>query len=99
MVESEEEIIKRLKELGKEISKQDNRSTASPIFGKRELDEDEEGDYDNIDTRYLSLFESDIKGLEDSYVFSANKSPKMDELRELLKKLSYNKMIEITIDK
>ena len=88
-MDREWEIINRLKNLGIELSTQDNRATDSPIFGVREISQDDElGDYDNIDTRYLSLFESDVVSNEDSYVFSAHKSNKMNELRELLIELS-----------
>jgi len=82
-----QEIVKRLMDLGLEMSNQDNRGTSEPLFGITK------------DTRCFSFFEEDVTNeLENrpydydkeniDYCYSIHNAHKMNLLRELLIQLS-----------
>ena len=76
-----EQIINRLKELGIEISKQDVRSTAKPLYCSQSRE--------NFSTsNCFSFFETDVINYEDNYILANVEADKMNELRELLIELS-----------
>ena len=81
-----QDIIKRLKIMGLEIARQDNRATASPLFGITN------------NTNCFSFFERDVKDELDikyryyednyNYVYANYNAKLMNELRELLVELA-----------
>ena len=86
-MEEKEKIIKRLKDMGLEIQKQDNRSTCNPMFGIK-LGVSKNGTA-IIDNHSNSFFESDVEfNINASYVSANNDATKMNELRVLLIQLS-----------
>jgi len=81
---NEKEIIKRLKELGLEMSKQDGRSTDNPLWCDRSRDK-----YGTLQVSHnFSFFESDVEHSKDNYVLCNREATKMTELRKLLVELS-----------
>ncbi len=78
----EKDIIKKLKEFGKEMSKQDVRATANPLWTERNR---------KLGFEYchaFSFFETDVEHNENNFVVSNYDAPKMIELQELLLQLS-----------
>lgn len=75
----EKYIINRLKELGKELNKQDCRYTAQPFWVDKENN-----------SEVFSFFESDVEGSERNYVKCNYRATKMNELFLLLIHLSKN---------
>lgn len=80
-MDRELDIINRLKCMGMEIDRQDNRSTSNPLW----VDSNRK----NIgDSKCFSFFESDVNVNENNYVISNHQAEKMNELRELILELA-----------
>ncbi len=78
---SEKIIIEKLKKLGLEMSKQDNRCTANPLWF--DCNRSQAGT-----SNCFSFFESDINLNENNFVVSNYQAIKMKELQNLLIELS-----------